>query len=60
MTAEELARFALVLGECERIRAMIAQDEEAAASRSDASGGIPIVAARAEERMTELALTAAA
>jgi hypothetical protein len=28
MTEEELARFALVLKECERLRALIAQEEE--------------------------------
>ena len=36
MTEEELTRFALVLKECERIRAMIAQEGEAAAG---ADGG---------------------
>ena len=61
MTEEELARFAPVLEECERIRAMIAEDEseEAAALSSDASGGIPIVAARTEEQVPELAIIAA-
>ena len=45
MTEEELARFALVLEECERLRAMIAEDEKSAALANDSSGGIPIVAA---------------
>ena len=45
MTEGELARFALVLEECKRIRAMTAEDEEAAALANDSSGGIPIVAA---------------
>jgi hypothetical protein len=48
MTEKELARFALVLKECERIRAMIAED---AASANDASDGIPIAAAPAEEQV---------
>ncbi len=39
MTEEETARFALVLRECERIRAMIAEDEAARSSGGDA--GIP-------------------
>jgi len=61
MTEKELARFALVLEECERIRAMIAEDEaEAASSANVATGGIPIVAARKEEQMPELAIIAAA
>jgi len=44
MTQEEIAKFALVLKECERLRARIAEE---AALPSD---GIPIVAAPAEER----------
>ncbi len=60
MTEGELARFALVLKECERIRAMIAEDEEDAAPANDASGGIPMVAARGEEKVPELAIIAAA
>ncbi|MDQ3913126.1 MAG: hypothetical protein M3305_15420 [Actinomycetota bacterium] len=62
MTEEELSRFALVLEECERIRTMIAEDEaeEAAALANDASGEIPKVAARMEERRQELAIIAAA
>ena len=59
MTEGELARFALVLEECERIRAMIAEDEEAA-SANGASGEIPIVAARKEEPVPELPIIAAA
>ncbi len=43
MTAEEIDRFALVLKECERIRAMIAA-EEAALSDGE-HDGIPIAAA---------------
>ncbi len=41
MTEEEIARFALVLEECERIRAQIAEDEaqeEGAAKASSADG----------------------
>jgi hypothetical protein len=62
MTEEELARFALVLKECECIRAMIAKDEaeEAAALANDASGRIAIVAAPAEEQMTVPLIIAAA
>ena len=37
MTEEETARFALVLRECERIRAMIAEDEAARSSGAAAS-----------------------
>lgn len=39
MTEEETNRFALVLRECERIRAMIAEDEATQANGGD--GGIP-------------------
>ena len=44
MTDEELDRFALVLKECERIRALIAR-EEAALSNGEHDDGIPIAAA---------------
>jgi hypothetical protein len=43
MTDEELDRFALVLKECERIRALMARDE--AASSDGERDGIPIAAA---------------
>jgi hypothetical protein len=48
MTAEEIDRFALVLGECERIRAMMAR-EEAALSAGE-HDGIPIAAAPPDQR----------
>jgi len=51
MTEKELARFALVLKECERIRAMIAKE---AASANAASDGIPIAAAPAEEQVSAI------
>ncbi len=60
MTEGELARFALVLEECKRIRTMIAEDEEAAALANDSGGGIPIVAARKGEQVPEHAIIAAA
>ena len=44
MTDEEIDRFALVLKECERIRALIAR-EEAALSNAEHDDGIPIAAA---------------
>ena len=44
MTDEELDRFALVLKECERIRALIAR-EEAALSSGEHDDGIPMAAA---------------
>jgi len=44
VTDEELDRFALVLKECERIRALIAR-EEAAFSNGEHDDGMPIVAA---------------
>lgn len=54
MTNEELARFALVLRECDRIRAMIAEDENAA-------GGLPLLAeVPTVERLSESAVVAAA
>ena len=48
MTDEEIYRFALVLRECERIRAMMARDK---AALSDGElDGIPIAAAPQERR----------
>ena len=49
MTDEELERFALVLKECQRIRAVIAK-EEAALSNGEHDDGIPIAAAPPEQR----------
>ena len=48
MTDEEIKRFALVLEECERIRALIARDE--AALSDGERDGIPIAAAPPEQR----------
>jgi len=48
MTEEEIDRFALVLKECERIRALMAR-EEAAVSDGE-HDGIPIAAAPPEQR----------
>ena len=49
VTDEELDRFALVLKECARIRALIAR-EEAALSNGEHDYGIPIAAAPPEQR----------
>jgi hypothetical protein len=49
MTDEEIERFALVLKECERIRALIAR-EEAALSNGEHDNGIPIAAAASPEQ----------
>ena len=49
MTDEEIETFALVLKECERIRALIAR-EEAALSNGEHDDGIPIAAAPPEQR----------
>ena len=49
MTDEELDRFALVLKECERIRALITR-EQAALSNGEHDDGIPIAAAPPEQR----------
>jgi hypothetical protein len=49
MTEEEIERFALVLKECERIRALIAR-EEAASSDGEHDDGIPIAPAPPEQR----------
>lgn len=48
MTDEEIDRFALVLKECERIRAMIVRDE--AALSNGEHDGIPIAAAPPVQR----------
>ena len=48
MTDEEIERFALVLKECERIRALIAR-EEAALSNGEHDDGIPRAAAPPEQ-----------
>jgi len=53
MTDEEIERFALVLKECERIRALIAR-EEAALSNREHDDGIPIAAAPPEQRLPGL------
>jgi hypothetical protein len=49
MTGEEIDRFALVLKECERIRALMAR-EEAAVSDGEHDDGIPIATAPPEQR----------
>ena len=49
MTDEEIERFALVLKECERIRALIAS-EEAALSNGEHDDWIPIATAPPEQR----------
>jgi hypothetical protein len=48
MTDEEICRFALMLRECERIRAMMARDE--AALSDGERDGIPIAAAPPDQR----------
>jgi hypothetical protein len=48
MTDEEIDRFALVLKECARIRALIAR-EEAALSNGEHDHGIPIAAVPPEQ-----------
>lgn len=48
MTDEEIDRFASVLKECERIRAMIVRDE--AALSDGEHDGIPIAAAPPDQR----------
>ncbi len=58
MTDEEIERFALVLKECERIRAMMVRDE-AALSDGD-QDGIPIAAAPPDQQSTALARVTAA
>ena len=59
MTDEEIGRFASVLKECERIRAMMARDE-AALSDGEHDEGIPIAAAPPEQRPPMLTRTIAA
>jgi hypothetical protein len=49
MTDEEIERFASVLKECERIRALMAR-EEAALSNGEHDDGIPIAPAPPEQR----------
>ena len=49
MTDEEIDRFALVLKESERIRALMAS-EEAALSNGEHDHGIPIASAPPEQR----------
>jgi hypothetical protein len=53
MTDEEIERFALVLKECARIRALITR-EEAALSNGEHDDGIPIAAAPPEQRQPGL------
>jgi hypothetical protein len=48
MTDEEMDRFALVLKECERIRALIAR-EEAALANGELDDGIPMAVAPQEQ-----------
>jgi hypothetical protein len=49
MTDEEIYRFALVLKDCERIRALMAR-EEAALANGEHDDGIPMVAAAPPEQ----------
>ena len=49
MTEEEIDRFALVLKECGRIRALMAR-EDAALSNGEHDDGIPIATAPPEQR----------
>ncbi len=49
MTEEEINRFALVLKECERIRALIVR-EQAALSNGEHDYGIPIAAEPPDQR----------
>ena len=58
MTDEEIDRFALVLRECERIRAMMARDK--AALSEGERDGIPVAAAPPGQRPPLLARAAAA
>jgi hypothetical protein len=58
MTDEEIDRFALVLKECKRIRAMMARDE--AALSSGEREGIPIAAAPPDQRPPVLTRATAA
>ncbi len=56
MTDEEIERFAMVLKECERIRALVAR-EEAAMSNGEHDDGIPRAAAPPEQRPPALLRT---
>jgi hypothetical protein len=58
MTDEEINRFALVLKECERIRAMMTRDE-AALSKGERDG-IPIAAVPPDQRPPVLTRATAA
>ena len=58
MTDEEIDRFALMLKECDRIRAMIVRDE--AALSSGEHDGIPIAAAPPDQRPPVLTRATAA
>ena len=58
MTDEEIDRFALVLNECERIRAMMARDE--AALSNGERDGIPIASAAPEQQPPVLTRATAA
>jgi hypothetical protein len=58
MTDEEIDRFALVLTECERIRAMMARDRTALSNGEH--GGIPVAAAPPEEQPPVFTRAAAA
>ncbi len=58
MTDEEIERLALVLRECERIRAMMARDE--AALSDGEHDGIPIAAAPPDQRPSLLTRATAA
>ena len=58
MTDEEIDRFALVLRECERIRATMARDE--AALSDGEHDGIPIAAAPPDQRLPLLTRATAA
>jgi hypothetical protein len=49
MTDEEIDRFALVLTECERIRAMMVRDE--AALSTEEHDGIPVASAPSEQQL---------
>ena len=58
MTDEEIHRFALVLTECERIRAMMARDRTALSDGEH--DGIPVAAAPPEEQAPGVTKAAAA
>ena len=58
MTDEEIYRFALVLRECERIRAMMAREEVALSDGE--RDGIPIAAAPPDQRPAVLTRATAA